>query len=215
MPAHGRSGNFGRAAPARRYRLADGRPTCQSRGRCHLVTPDQPRRSPTPRSRRPASRPGRSARRVPRRGTVPPRAPPGPASRWPRGRRPLGRPRRPGCRSRWCCGLAQLSEDTGILPDAIRAGLAGWLLGHGVPLEHGPGPLGLAPLAVTALAAWRLTRAGVHVSPGHRRPWRSIARGRHSPPRSAVGIGYALLGGVAAVLVGAGRADACPRSGPG
>ncbi|MGW5673473.1 cell division protein PerM, partial [Micromonospora sp. NPDC003776] len=100
-------------------------------------------------------------------------------------------------------GLAQLSEDAGSLPGALRAGLAGWLLGHGVPLGTSAGPLGLAPLALTALAVWRLTRAGVHVS-------RAIgARGSRSPRQAltvgvAVGLGYALLGVLAAITVSAG-----------
>ncbi len=71
--------------------------------------------------------------------------------------------------------LFQLSEDAGSLLDAARAGAAGWLLGHGVPLVMATGPLGLAPLAVTVLAVWRLVRAGVHAS-------RAIgARGGRSP----------------------------------
>ncbi|SCL39971.1 hypothetical protein GA0070624_6753 [Micromonospora rhizosphaerae] len=106
-------------------------------------------------------------------------------------------------------GLAQLSEDAGSLSGALRAGLAGWLLGHGVALETSAGPLGLAPLALAALAAWRLTRAGVHVS-------RAIgARGGRSPRQAltvavAVGIGYALLGALAALAVGAGGVRASP-----
>ncbi|MEH0939273.1 cell division protein PerM [Micromonospora psammae] len=98
-------------------------------------------------------------------------------------------------------GLVQLSEDAGSVTGALRAGLAGWLLGHGVPLETGAGPLGLVPLALSGLAFWRLTRAGVHTS-------RAIgARGGRSPRQAltaagAVGVGYALLGALAAVLVG-------------
>ncbi|AEB47194.1 MULTISPECIES: DUF6350 family protein [Micromonospora] len=99
--------------------------------------------------------------------------------------------------------LFQLSEGAASLLGAVRAGTAGWLLGHGVPLETATGPLGLAPLAVTALAVWRLSRAGVHVT-------RAIgARGSRSPGRTlvaavAVGVVYALLGVLAAMLVGAG-----------
>jgi hypothetical protein len=106
-------------------------------------------------------------------------------------------------------GLAQLSEDAGSLPGALRAGLGGWLLGHGVPLETSAGPLGLAPLALTALAAWRLSRAGVHAS-------RAIgARGRRSPGQAltvavAVGVGYALLGALAAIVVGVGGLRVSP-----
>jgi hypothetical protein len=104
-------------------------------------------------------------------------------------------------------GLAQLTEDAGSVTGALRAGLAGWLLGHGVPLATDAGPLGLTPLALTALAVWRLTRAGVHAS-------RAIgARGGRSPRQAltaagAVGVGYALLGALAAVPTGAAPARA-------
>ncbi|MCX4389543.1 DUF6350 family protein [Micromonospora peucetia] len=97
--------------------------------------------------------------------------------------------------------LFQLSEGAASVPGALRAGLAGWLLGHGVPLDTAAGPLGLAPLALTALVLWRLTRAGVHAS-------RAIgARGGRSPRQTllaagAVGLAYALLGVLGALLVG-------------
>ncbi|PZG16873.1 hypothetical protein C1I95_16635 [Micromonospora craterilacus] len=99
--------------------------------------------------------------------------------------------------------LFQVSEGAASLLGGVRAGAAGWLLGQGVPLATANGPLGLAPLAVTALAVWRLTRAGVHAT-------RAIgARGSRSPGRTlvaatAVGIAYALLGLLAAMLAGAG-----------
>ncbi len=105
--------------------------------------------------------------------------------------------------------LFQLSEGAASLLGAVRAGAAGWLLGHGVPLTTTTGPLGLVPLAVTALAVWRLTRAGVHTS-------RAIgARGSRSPSRTlvaaiAVGVAYALLGVLAAVLVGGGGLSVSP-----
>ncbi|TDB76564.1 DUF6350 family protein [Micromonospora sp. KC723] len=106
-------------------------------------------------------------------------------------------------------GLAQLSEGTAAVPGALRAGLAGWLLGHGVPLHTTAGPLGLVPLALAALAFWRLTRAGVHTS-------RAMgARGGRSPRQAltaavAVGVGYALLGVLAALLVGSGGLRVSP-----
>lgn len=105
--------------------------------------------------------------------------------------------------------LFQLSEDAASLLGAVRAGLAGWLLGHGVPLATGAGPVALAPLALTALAFWRLTRAGVHTS-------RAIgARGSRSVPRAvtaagAVGIAYAVLGALAALAVGTGGPGVSP-----
>ncbi|MGC5021722.1 DUF6350 family protein [Micromonospora sp. DT47] len=106
-------------------------------------------------------------------------------------------------------GLAQLSEDAASVTGALRAGLAGWLLGHGVPLQTSAGPLGLIPLALSGLAVWRLTRAGVHTS-------RAIgARGGRSPGQAltaaaAVGLGYALLGALAAVLAGTGGLRVSP-----
>ncbi|MDG4793903.1 DUF6350 family protein [Micromonospora sp. WMMD1082] len=105
--------------------------------------------------------------------------------------------------------LFQVSEGAASLPGAARAGAAGWLLGHGVPLATATGPLGLAPLAVTALAGWRLIRAGVHAS-------RAIGvRGTRSPGRTlavatAVGVSYGLLGALVAVLVGAGGPGVSP-----
>jgi len=50
---------------------------------------------------------------------------------------------------------------TGVV---ARLGLAAWLLAHGVPIEVGIGPVALAPLALTVLAAWRVYRAGVHTA---------------------------------------------------
>lgn len=46
----------------------------------------------------------------------------------------------------------------------VRVAAAGWLLGHGVPVQAGAGVISVVPLALTALAAWRLSRAGVHVT---------------------------------------------------
>ncbi len=97
-------------------------------------------------------------------------------------------------------GLAQLSEDAGSPWGAARAGLAGWLLGHGVPLTTALGPLGLAPLLLTVLIGWRLIRAGVHVT-------RAVGVRRSGRVRDAglvaltIGTGYGLLGSLAAVLV--------------
>ncbi|GAB2924941.1 DUF6350 family protein [Micromonospora polyrhachis] len=96
--------------------------------------------------------------------------------------------------------LAQLTEDAATFTGAIRIGLAGWLLGHGVPLGTSAGPIGLAPLALGALAAWRVARAGVHTS-------RAIGAQRRGSPRQAlavagtVGLWYGVLGALAAVAV--------------
>ncbi|MCW3843033.1 DUF6350 family protein, partial [Micromonospora yasonensis] len=170
------------------------------------VTPEQPHR--------PASGVTADARPTGRA----PRVPAPRSGEAPRGRAPL--PVAAGVAAGWAAltswlpvtlvlGLAQLSEDAGSLPGALRAGLAGWLLGHGVPLETSAGPLGLAPLALTALAVWRLTRAGVHVT-------RAIgARNGRSPRQAltvgvAVGLGYALLGVLAASTVSAGGLHVSP-----
>jgi hypothetical protein len=76
--------------------------------------------------------------------------------------------------------LLRLAEGDGpAVAGAVRVAAAGWLLGHGVPLQVGAGSIGLLPLALTALAAWRVSRAGVHVSRaiGARgtRSWRKAA----------------------------------------
>lgn len=95
--------------------------------------------------------------------------------------------------------LVVLESGTEALGTGIRVATAGWLLGHGVPVHTPDGPVGLVPLAVSALAAWRLVRAGVHVS-------RAIgARRRRTPGPAlaaavAVGVGYAALGALAATV---------------
>jgi uncharacterized protein DUF6350 len=97
-------------------------------------------------------------------------------------------------------GLARTFEGAGGLRGAAAGGLAAWLLGHGVPLGTAIGPVSLAPLLVTLLAAWRLNRAGLHVT-------RAIGARRSGSPRAAllvgltVGLWYALLGAVAAMLL--------------
>ncbi|MDG4821086.1 DUF6350 family protein [Asanoa sp. WMMD1127] len=95
--------------------------------------------------------------------------------------------------------LAQLTAGVSELGDAVRAGLAGWLLAHGVPPGTSLGPLGLPPLAVAAFAAWRVSRAGVHTSRAY-----GIAQ-RGSPLQAAtvagtVGLGYGVVGTAAALL---------------
>ncbi|MFF5053822.1 DUF6350 family protein [Micromonospora sp. NPDC000663] len=172
------------------------------------VTPDRPSRPGGVRADdRPVDR-ATPARRVP--------APRTGGS--PRGRAPL--PVAAGVAAGWAAltsylpvaivlALVQLGAEGATLGGALRTALAGWLVGHGVPLHTEAGPFGLAPLALTVLAIWRLTRAGVHVS-------RAIgARDTRSPRRAllaagAVGIAYALLGALAAVLVGVGGPAASP-----
>ena len=97
-------------------------------------------------------------------------------------------------------GLARTLEGSGGLVGAAHAGLAGWLLGHGVPIGTSIGPLALAPLLLTLLATWRLNRAGLHVT-------RAIgARHSGSPGAAlrvagAIGAAYAILGWLAALAV--------------
>ncbi|GGK14451.1 hypothetical protein GCM10010124_03710 [Pilimelia terevasa] len=85
----------------------------------------------------------------------------------------------------------------------LRLGLAAWLLGHGVPVRTPVGALTLAPLAVGLLAAWRMERAGLHAvrAVGARR---TGAIGRTLAVTGALALVYGLLGGFAALVVGAG-----------
>jgi hypothetical protein len=190
---------------------------------------DAPRR---PIGRPPTPRTGSDPRRTPR----PPRSGPDPGPPARSGRdsrsarpRPAAGPRAPkraplmvaaAVNATWAAlvsflpvalvmGLAQLAEDAATVGGAARIGLAGWLLGHGVPLQTGAGPLGLPPLALAVLAAWRVARAGVHTS-------RAIgARHRGSPRQAlsvagAVGLGYGVLGAGAAVIVSTGGGPDVP-----
>lgn len=82
---------------------------------------------------------------------------------------------------------------------ASRLAVAAWLLAHGVPLE-GADRYTLVPLAVSALAAWRVSRAGLHASRairGHRGPSLTPA----VLAAFAVAVAYALLGAAAAAAV--------------
>ena len=97
-------------------------------------------------------------------------------------------------------GLARTLEGQGGLGGAAHAGLAGWLLGHGVPIGTSIGPLGLPPLLLTMLIVWRLNRAGLHVT-------RAIGARRSGKVGDALLVGfaialvYSLLGSVAALAV--------------
>jgi hypothetical protein len=85
------------------------------------------------------------------------------------------------------------------LTGVMRMALAGWLLGHGVPVETPTDRVTLVPLALTAVAGWRLARAGVHVSRAtgaHRE--RSAERALIAA--AAVAAGYAAIGAGAAAL---------------
>jgi hypothetical protein len=97
--------------------------------------------------------------------------------------------------------LVQLAEwRTGSLGALARLSAAGWLLGHGVPLRTGAGALGLAPLALSGFAAWRVARAGVQVT-------RAIRARRTGSARSAltvavaVALAYGLIGALTAAAI--------------
>ncbi|MDY7087844.1 MAG: DUF6350 family protein [Actinomycetota bacterium] len=97
-------------------------------------------------------------------------------------------------------GLARTLEGSGGLAGAAHAGLAGWLLGHGVPIGTSIGSLGLPPLLLSMLVAWRLNRAGLHVTRavGARR---SGSTARALSVAFAIALGYSLLGSICALLV--------------
>lgn len=81
---------------------------------------------------------------------------------------------------------------------ALPVAAAGWLLGHGVPVRTAPGQVGLAPLALTALAAWRVARAGLHVV--RARGGRGSGSLRHCVAAAvAVALAY---GGIGALVAG-------------
>ncbi|NUT37820.1 MAG: hypothetical protein HOV79_32645, partial [Hamadaea sp.] len=91
--------------------------------------------------------------------------------------------------------LALLTADRPVSTVAsVRFGLAAWLLSLGVPLQTELGKLTLAPLALAALACWRIMRAGVHTT-------RALGGRGSRDPRLALRVGL-LLGGVYAVLTG-------------
>ncbi|XVU26342.1 cell division protein PerM [Actinoplanes sp. CA-054009] len=97
-------------------------------------------------------------------------------------------------------GLARTLEGSGGLAGAAHAGLAGWMLGHGVPIGTSIGSLGLAPLLLTALILWRLERAGLHVT-------RAVGARRSGSTAGALSVAfaialtYSLLGSLAALAV--------------
>jgi uncharacterized membrane protein YhaH (DUF805 family) len=82
----------------------------------------------------------------------------------------------------------------------VRGGVAAWFLAHGVPIGTGVGPVSLTPLAVTALAVWRIVRAGVHTArvAGARRS-RSLAPALRAG--AAVGLAYGVYGSAAAAAI--------------
>jgi hypothetical protein len=95
---------------------------------------------------------------------------------------------------------------------SVRLAAAGWLLAHGVPLQTPSGPVGLAPLALSAFAAWRVARAGVHVT-RTRGPRGRGSVGQALAAAGAVAIGYALIGTLAAAVArGPGWSAPVPRT---
>ncbi|GIJ65280.1 cell division protein PerM [Virgisporangium ochraceum] len=82
----------------------------------------------------------------------------------------------------------------------LRSGFAAWLLAHGVPLKTDLGPIGLTPLAISVLAAWRVSRAGVHAARAA-----AARRSRSVVPAvkagAAVALAYGVYGTVLALAV--------------
>ncbi|MFK3981119.1 DUF6350 family protein [Micromonospora sp. NPDC050397] len=180
-------------APA--VRRTDGVPAARRGGPVDPVPP--PRRAPTDGSGRP-SRPETSTRRS--------------------GRAPL--PLAALVATTWAAllsylpvvvllGLTRLTGDSGSVWAAARVGLAGWLVGHGVPLDTEAGVFHLAPLGLAVFAGWRVARAGLHTS-------RAVGARQHGTPRQAlavagaVGIAYGLFGVLAAVIVSGGGQHVSP-----
>ncbi|MBG0563251.1 cell division protein PerM [Actinoplanes aureus] len=97
-------------------------------------------------------------------------------------------------------GLARTLEGAGDIGGAAHAGLAAWLLGHGVPIGTSIGPLAVTPLLLTLLVIWRLNRAGLHVTRavGARR---TGSTGRALLVAVTVGLAYASVGALGAYLV--------------
>ncbi|GAB3963395.1 DUF6350 family protein [Plantactinospora veratri] len=199
-------------------------PTVPDRPELPETTPAEPRESAA--AVKPAGRTGSADGREPRRSR--------PAGESPAGPRRVPRPRPAGTTRRgraplavaaavaagWAAlvgylpvavvlGVARFAEGSGEVVGAARLGLAGWLLGHGVPLQTDAGAFGLPPLALAMLAAWRLNRAGVHVSRAVRVRERPSA-GRALAVAVAVGIGYGVIGGLAALLLGGAGPTADP-----
>src|SRR5690349_21477680 len=82
----------------------------------------------------------------------------------------------------------------------LRSGFAAWLLAHAVPLKTELGPIGLTPLAISALAAWRVSRAGVHAARAA-----AARRSRSVVPAfkagAAVAVAYGIYGTALALAV--------------
>jgi hypothetical protein len=97
-------------------------------------------------------------------------------------------------------GVLLVSPNPTDTEAVLRSGFAAWLLAHGVPLSTNLGPIGLVPLAISALAAWRVARAGVHAAraAGARRS-RSVVPALRAGV--AVAVAYGLYGTVLALGV--------------
>jgi hypothetical protein len=108
--------------------------------------------------------------------------------------------------------LVHAVDNSGASANRVaRLGLAAWLLAHGVPLQTGLGPIGLAPLALSVFTAWRVARAGVHTAraigarrggpaTGAANRWRGTRRSLWRALAAGVAVGgvYGVLGALAA-----------------
>jgi hypothetical protein len=90
--------------------------------------------------------------------------------------------------------------------DGLRFAGSAWLLAHGVPLTTSAGRIGLAPLAVSLLAAWQLARAGSSTARA------AGATGVSGAARAAFAVAgvYGVVGMVVALLCGTPTVAASP-----
>lgn len=98
--------------------------------------------------------------------------------------------------------LLQAAEDGPARVGApVRVAAAGWLLAHGAPVQTTAGEVGLAPLALSVFAAWRVARSGLHVT----RAQGALGSGSIRAAMIAAGsvaLAYGVIGAAAAVVVG-------------
>jgi hypothetical protein len=94
----------------------------------------------------------------------------------------------------------------------VRVAAAGWLLAHGVPLQTPGGALSLAPLALSAFAAWRVARAGVHATRALGAGGRGSV-GQALAAAGAVAAGYGVIGALVALGGGQAWGASVPRAG--
>ncbi len=101
--------------------------------------------------------------------------------------------------------LVWFSSGSASTAAAVRFAVTGWLLAHGVPVMAPHGPVGLVPLALTALIVWRLVRAGAHTARAT-----GATPGEAGHAVVAVMAGYGSLGSIAALIVSSPQFEVSP-----